>query len=581
METQPVSDGSLEMSALRDYISVVRRRRWVIIAALVVAPLAALLISFAQQPLYQSTAQIYLRNPDLLAGLVGASPASADPDRLAATQAEIARAPVVAQRALNALGLTDRTADDLLQKSAVSEVPNADLLDFSVTDSNPDLAPHLATAYARAFGAYQQELDTNAIEAARRRIQERIDQLGQESGSTATPRSPLFATLLEQEQELESLEALQGTNTSLVQPADKSVQVQPHLFRNVVSGLAIGLILGVGLAFLFDALDARPRSEKEIAQLLRLPVLARVPAAALAQPPQGRLPMLDAPESLAAEPFRFLRASFEFANEGVEARVVMVTSSVREEGKSFVVANLAVALARAGRRVALIDLNLHDPELVQLFGVKKGQPGVSELALDGLTIDDALMPIPINPRTKRAAKLKVGAASASAERAADFYSPRHVGMSDGANSRRGGFLELLPTGKAPSRIGESHGTRGLASILADVRERVDLVLIDAPHLLGVGDTVALTSHVDAYIVVAQIDLVRRPMLSELRRVLDTSSAIGLGFVLVAPRVDEQQSGKRDSRRSRAQGHPSAQRRNATSLVATLRGRRRSSARRRN
>jgi len=558
------------MSALRDYISVVRRRRWVIIAALIVAPLAALLISFAQQPLYQSTAQIYLRNPDLLAGLIGASPASTDPDRLAATQAEIARAPIVAQRALNALGLTDRSADDLLQKSSVSEVPNADLLNFTVTDSNPDLVPHLATAYARAFGAYQQELDTNAIEAARRRIHERIDQLGQESGSTATPSSPLYATLLQQEQELESLEALQGTNTSLVQPADKSVQVQPHLFRNVVSGLAIGLVLGVGLAFLFEALDARPRSEKEIAHLLRLPVLARVPAAALGQPPEGRLPMLDDPESLAAEPFRFLRASFEFANEGVGARVVMVTSSVRGEGKSFVVANLAVALARAGRRIALVDLNLRDPELVQLFGVKKGQPGVSELALDGLTMDDALMPIPINPRTKRAAKLKVGAASTSAERAADFYSPRHVGVLNGANSKRGGFLELLPTGKAPSRIGESNSTRGLASILADVRERVDLVLIDAPHLLGVGDTVALTSHVDAYIVVAQIDLVRRPMLSEVRRVLDTSSATGLGFVLVAPRFDEQQPGDRG--RSRAEGNPSAQRRKARSLAATLRGR---------
>ncbi|HEY7004453.1 MAG TPA: Wzz/FepE/Etk N-terminal domain-containing protein [Gaiellaceae bacterium] len=559
------------MSALRDYVSVLARRRWVIIAALIVTPLAALVISLAQQPLYQSTAQIYLRNPDLLAGLVGVSPPSTDPDRLAATQAEIARAPIVAQRALNALGLKDRTADDLLGNSSVSEVSNADLLDFSVTDANADLAPRLATAYARAYGAYQQELDTNAIESARTRIEQRIEQLRQESGSATAPRSPLLTTLLGQEQELESLEALQGTNTSLVQPASDSVQVQPHVLRNVVSGLAIGLILGVGLAFLFDALDSRPRSEKEIGHLLGLPVLARVPVAALDQPPRGRLPMLNDPESVGAEPFRLLRASFEFANEQVGARVVMVTSSVREEGKSFVVANLAVALARAGRRVALIDLNLRNPELEQLFGVKKGQPGLSELALDGLTIDDVLTPIPFNPRPKRAAKLKVGAVSVSTERVADFYSPRHVGALDGMSSRRGGFLELLPTGKAPSRISESHSTRGLGSILADVRERVDLVLIDAPHLLGVGDTIALTSHVDAYIVVAQIDLVGRPMLSELRRVLDSSSATGLGFVLIAPRVDEQQPGDRDSDRPRAQGRASAQRRKP-SLATTLRRR---------
>jgi non-specific protein-tyrosine kinase len=550
------------VSALRDYISVIRRRRWVIVAALVVAPLAAVLISFAQEPLYQASAQVYIRNPDLVTGLVGVESRGIDPERVAATQAEIARAPIVAQRALQALGLTDRTADDLLRASSVSAVRDADLLDFKVTDADAALAARLTTAYARAFGDYQRELDTSAIETARRNVQQRIDELKVESGSSGAPRSPLYSTLLEQEQELETLEALQGTNTSLVQPADEPVQVQPHVLRNGFSGLAIGLILGAGLAFLFDALDTRPRSEKEVGQLLQLPLLARVPATALDTAPEERLPMLNDPESLAAEPFRFLRPSFEFCNRDVGARVIMITSAVRQEGKSVVAANLAVALARAGRRVALIDLNLRDPAIEKLFRLKKNTPGLSELALDGLTIDDALTPVRFNPRTRqRASKQKVSAAAtaAAASGVADFYSPMPGSTVDGASSRRGGFLEVLPAGKTPSKIGEWPSSRGLASIVADLRQRVELVFIDAPHLLGVGDTVALTSHADAYIVVAHIDLVRRPMLAELRRVLDTSSATGLGFVLVADRPAGHERDDDDSSRPRVHGGRSAQR----------------------
>jgi Mrp family chromosome partitioning ATPase len=287
--------------------------------------------------------------------------------------------------------------------------------------------------------------------------------------------------------------------------------------------------------------------------------------------------MLHDPDSFAAEPFRFLRASFEFSNQDVGAQVVMVTSSVPQEGKSFVISNLAVALARAGRRVALIDLNLRDPVIEKLFSLKKSKPGLSEMALDGFAIDDAVTPISLNARPKRrASKQNLGpngtsASDAATSAVADFYSPTRVSVLDGTSAARGGFLEVLPAGRAASKIGESPSTRSLASILADVRERVDLVLIDAPHLLGVGDTIALTPHVDAYIVVARIDVVRRPMLSELKRVLDTTSAIGLGFVLVAPRSDAEARADGDSDRPRVQSRTSA-RGKAPALAETLRKR---------
>jgi polysaccharide biosynthesis transport protein len=534
VEPRPSSDGTPETSTLHDYTSVIRRRKWVILLALLVAPFAAVLVSLTQEPLYQASAQVYIRNPDLIAGLVGLPPRSVDPERVAATQAEIARAPVVAKRVLTSLGLTDRTAEDFLSSSSVSAKQNADLLDFRVTDPDRRLALRLATAYAREFSDYQRELDTAAIATARGRIQERINELA------AGARGALYASLIERAQELETLEALQSTNTSLVQPAEDPAQVQPRVLRNAFSGLALGLVLGTGLAFLFDALDSRPRSEKEVRELLQQPLLGRVPAAATGASVR-RLPTLDEPDGVVAERFRILRASFEFRNRDLGASVVMVTSSVRREGKSAVVANLAVALARAGRRVALIDLDLRDPSMEELFKLK-GKPGLSEIALKNVEIGNAIWPISLNRHGGRRASKKqprntVGKRPATLD-VTDFYSPKTLNTAVSVSPNLNAVLEVLPAGRTPSKIGNSVDTRSLGSILDEVRGRFDLVLIDAPPLLGLGDAIALTSHVDALIVVARPDLVRRPMLNELRRVLDTSAAAELGFVLVTDESED-------------------------------------------
>ena len=110
------------------------------------------------------------------------------------------------------------------------------------------------------------------------------------------------------------------------------------------------------LAIIWDVLDTRLRSPEEVADRLRLPLLARLP-----EPPSpDELVMQTRPNSSEAEPVRILRTSFDLAALGRDIRTVMIASAVQQEGKSTTLANLALAEARAGKRVVLVDLGEAD-----------------------------------------------------------------------------------------------------------------------------------------------------------------------------------------------------------------------------
>ena len=142
----------------------------------------------------------------------------------------------------------------------------------------------------------------------------------------------------------------------------------------------LGLMLGIGLAFARDALDTRVRSAAEIGDRLQTTLLARIAAPPRALRRRNRLVMIASPHSAQAEAFRMLRANLEFVNLDRGARSIMVTSALEKEGKSTTVANLAVALARAGKKVALVDLDLRRPAIATFFALPYSLPGVTNIA---------------------------------------------------------------------------------------------------------------------------------------------------------------------------------------------------------
>ena len=101
-----------------------------------------------------------------------------------------------------------------------------------------------------------------------------------------------------------------------------------------------------------------------------------------------------------------------------------------------------------------------------------------------------------------------------------------------------GELQVLVAGPLPPNAGEFVGSAVVGEILEELRERFDTGLIDAPPLLHVGDAMTLGARADALILVTRLNLVRRPMLTELRRILDSTPAKGLGFVITGAEAED-------------------------------------------
>ena len=172
----------------------------------------------------------------------------------------------------------------------------------------------------------------------------------------------------------------QKSSAQVVQPADDAPKVGPRTVRNGLIAFCLGLVLALVVVFLADALDTRVKSVDAIREALGLRLLGRLTTPSSRLRKRHGLVMLADPTGSEAEQFRSLRWSLDLANADHDARTIMVTSAVDGEGKSTTVANLAITLARAGRRVVVIDADLVKPHLHRLFGLDQ-QPGLTDVEL--------------------------------------------------------------------------------------------------------------------------------------------------------------------------------------------------------
>ena len=512
---------------LNDYLRVARRRKWVLIQAALLLPLAAVAFSLHQQRLYEASADVLL-NSENLAATVSGTPLpglSQEPERITQTQARVARVPEVVRGVLRRVSGTGLTVEDFLADSSVSSSPASDILTFAVTNPDPALTEQLANAYAQSYRAYRQQLYTASIQRALADVDRRLRQLDRTGASLeGSDRGPalgaltsygsLYTSLVDRQQTLQSMRALQPSGASVLRQADDTVLTQPKTLRNGALGLVVGLVLGLGLVFLWEALETRARTAEEVsARLGGLPLLGRIP-----KPPKRlrraeKLVMLEEPASVRAEAFRMLRANLDSMMLDPDLRTIMVTSALQQEGKSTTVANLAVAFARAGKRVVLVDLDLRRPVLARFFDLEG--PGLTQVALGHVPLEEALRQIVITdpPALRRRAAL------------------RRRGNGNGNLTRELlGLLEVLPSGPIPPDPGEFVSSPPLGKVLRALRERADVVLVDAPGALHVGDVIALSSRIDGIVVVARSKVLRRQTLAELNRLLAMVRTPVLGFV---------------------------------------------------
>jgi polysaccharide biosynthesis transport protein len=506
-------------TAFRDWFRVLKRERRIVLTAVVVVPIIAAVVSLHQAHEYQASARVLVNQQGAAAGLLGLTGSTTPPDRYAATQADLAKSGQVARLAVKTAHVPGRSAPGLLAATTVSADPLADLLTITVTDREPRAAEHLATAYANAFVIYQRNLGRSALTTALTQVRNQLaalssDQLG----------SPLALRLRANERDLEVLQALNlsGGSAVVVGPAANAALTQPKTVRNVVLGVMLGAVLGIALAFMREALDTRLRTVEELRDQLMLPLLGhlRRPASGLQR--NHRLATIWEPESAGAEAFRMLRNNLAPTLRELGAASLMVTSAVRGEGRSTTAANLAVVLARSGRHVILVDMDVRRPSQHRLFALGD-RPGLSELALEEIDVDDALCRIDIDTRPRDA----VSEITAQ---------PLPGGGDHSGNGTRAraatvrGRLNVLTAGQMLTDPGEFLSGRAVARALKMLGDRCDLLLLDAPPLLAAGDAVTIAELADGLLLVTRLGFVQREKMPDLRRALEACRAHKLGFV---------------------------------------------------
>jgi non-specific protein-tyrosine kinase len=208
---------------------------------------------------------------------------------------------------------------------------------------------------------------------------------------------------------------------------------------------------------------------------------------------QGSLVAARSPRSAAAEAYRTLRTNLQFSSLDRDVRCVLVTSAVAGEGKTTVVANLGVALAEGGKRVLLIDADLRQPALHELFGLA-GSPGLSEALIADR---DELPSLP-------------------------------TAVPD---------LALLPAGEPPPNPAEFIASARLARLLKRAREQADFVLLDSPPVTAVSDAAVLATLADGVVLVVSAGRTKRELAQRARDQLAHVGAHVLGAVLNNARLD--------------------------------------------
>ena len=327
-----------------------------------------------------------------------------------------------AQAAGAALFSAARTAawspQQLLGASTITADTDTNLIHLGVTAPDRTLAVYLANGYAAAFVINSQRAVDSQIIGLVKQTQDRI----KHSSGVLTKLSAQISSRLAQNLSAADLQSqsqsaqarlqaftgtLQNLQTDLLTKpgaarigthAEVAVQTAPSVKRDLIAGVAIGLIVALGLIFLLEALDRKVRSSEEASQQLGLPILARIPAPSRSLRRRDQVSLLANQSGPNGEAYRKLRVALDLANLQAAAGVVMVTSAVEQEGKSTTIANLAVAMAQVGRHVVLVDLDLRRPFLHKLFDLGDG-PGVTEVALGDISVQDALSTVAVIPRT--------------------------------------------------------------------------------------------------------------------------------------------------------------------------------------
>lgn len=245
--------------------------------------------------------------------------------------------------------------------------------------------------------------------------------------------------------------------------------VSPRVkFTGAIAGL-VGLVVGLGMAFMAEYFEKTYRSPEEASENLGIPVLGVIPSIRDQQP--GKFPVLESPMSAEAESFRTLVTNIEFSSVESPHKALLITSSGADEGKSFVAANLAVAMAQTKERVVIVDCDMRKAMQHSIFGVDN-EKGLVNLLVGNADLESVIR---------------------------DTDVPN---------------LKLISCGPTPPNPVELLKSSRMGEVLSELRGACDVILCDSPPVLPVADALVLASKLDGVLLVADLNRTARDVIAE-------------------------------------------------------------------
>lgn len=474
---------------LKTYLIPLRKWWWLIVAATLVATVSSFLATRQQPPIYRTRVTV----------MVGSAIENPNPSgnefwltqQLATTYADIVKRQPVRAATMANLGLT------WLPEYAARVVPNTQLVELSVTDTDPARAQAVASELARQLvllsptapgreDQQRQAFVNQQLGDLEANIQATQDEISRKQADLANMFSArqiadTQAQIAGLQNKLTTLQAnyaalLANTqrgalnSITVIEPAALPVTpVGPDKLATILLAAAIGFLLAAGAAYLLEYLDDTLKTPDDVRKATELTTLGAVPLIKGLEAGAGSLPLLGEGQSAAAEAYRVLRTNLQFAGVGKPLRTLMITSPVPSEGKSLTAGNLAAALAQAGKQVILVDADLHRPRLHRLFGLRNNT-GLTTALLDG-----------------------------------------DAGLADLLQATAVPGLNVLTTGPLPPNPAELLGSDRMRELMAALAARCDMVIFDTPPVLALADAVVLGSQVDGTLLVISAGETRRDM----------------------------------------------------------------------
>ena len=461
LESPEVS--TLESSSeldLHDYLRIVGRRKQLIVVVVLLVVVPAVVFSLLQTPQYEGRAEVLLQPRTSETLFDPSSGVRVDPARQVQNEIRILSSAPVREAVRAQIGSAP--------KVSASAIGATDLIRVSARSTDPAQAASLANVYATSYIDFRRKQAVDDVLAASQQVQSKIAELQKQID--AAPGGAQKDSLVQAQslfkQKLDQLQvdgALKQGGAQLVTPAAVPTSpVAPQPVRTAILALALGLLLGLGLAFLREFLDDSIKTKDDFERVAGgLPVLGLIPVVSAWRGKEGPyLVSQKDPTSPAAEAYRTLRTAVHFLGLDQPMRTLQVTSPNPQEGKTTTLTNLAVALARSGSTVAVVCCDLRRPRVHEFFGLRN-DVGFTSVLLGKVGLAGAMQEVPDQPR-----------------------------------------LSLLASGPLPPNPSELLSSRRTVEVFGSLQAEYDIVLIDAPPVLPVTDALVLSGRVDATLLVA-------------------------------------------------------------------------------